>query len=62
MLVAGMAQVAPVCAVLGGSLGNEIIKVVSGKGEPANNTLLFDGEACKMWSFMVKPPASASVN
>mmetsp|Transcript_7625 Transcript_7625/g.18832 ORF Transcript_7625/g.18832 Transcript_7625/m.18832 type:complete len:381 (-) Transcript_7625:2903-4045(-) len=62
MLVAGMAQVAPVCAVLGGSLGNEIIKVVGGKGEPANNTLLFDGEACKMWSFMVKPPASASVN
>ena len=62
MLVAGMAQVAPVCAVLGGIIGNEVIKVISGKGEPANNTLLFDGEACKMWSFMVKPPASASVN
>ena len=62
MLVAGMAQVAPVCAVLGGIIGNEVIKVISGKGEPANNTLLFDGEACKMWSFMVKPPASVSVN
>jgi ubiquitin-like 1-activating enzyme E1 A len=52
---AGMAQVAPVCAVLGGILGNEIIKVISGKGEPANNTLLFDGKTCKAWSFLVQP-------
>jgi ubiquitin-like 1-activating enzyme E1 A len=52
---AGMAQVSPVCAVLGGILGNEIIKVISGKGEPANNTLLFDGKICKAWSFLVQP-------
>jgi ubiquitin-like 1-activating enzyme E1 A len=52
---AGMAQVAPVCAVLGGMLGNEIIKVVSGKGEPANNTLLLDGNLCKTWTFLVQP-------
>ncbi len=51
----GMAQIAPVCAVLGGILGNEIIKVISGKGEPANNTLLFDGKMCKAWTFLVQP-------
>jgi ubiquitin-like 1-activating enzyme E1 A len=38
------AEVAPVCAVLGGMLGNEVIKAISGKGEPANNTVLFDGD------------------
>lgn len=31
------AEVSPVCAVLGGVLGNEIIKALSGKGEPAEN-------------------------
>ena len=51
---AGMAQLAPVCAVLGGMLGNEIIKVISGKGEPANNTILLDGKICKAWSFLVE--------
>ena len=49
------AEVAPVCSVLGGILGNEIIKAISGKGEPANNTLLLDGTSCKLWSFLVKP-------
>jgi ubiquitin-like 1-activating enzyme E1 A len=53
-VTAGMAQVAPVCAVLGGIIGNEIIKIITGKGEPANNSLLFDGEACKSWTFLVK--------
>lgn len=48
-------ELAPVCSVLGGALGNEIIKAISGKGEPANNTLLFDGVSCKLWNFMVKP-------
>ena len=37
------AEVSPVCAVLGGVLGQEIIKALSGKGEPAKNILLFDG-------------------
>lgn len=55
LIKAGMAQVAPVCAVLGGMLGNEIIKVISGKGEPANNTLLLNGSICKAWTFLVKP-------
>ena len=54
LITAGMAQVAPVCAVLGGMVGNEIIKIISGKGEPANNTILLDGGACKAWTFLVK--------
>ena len=37
------AEIAPVCAVLGGVIGQEVIKALSGKGEPAKNTLLFDG-------------------
>jgi ubiquitin-like 1-activating enzyme E1 A len=53
-----MAQLAPVCAILGGILGNEIIKVISGKAEPANNTILFDGKTCKAWTFLVQPKAS----
>ena len=36
-------EISPVCAVLGGVLGNEVIKALTGKGEPANNVLLFDG-------------------
>jgi hypothetical protein len=36
------AEVSPVCSVLGGIIGNEVIKALSGtKGEPANNILLF---------------------
>lgn len=57
LVKAGMAQVVPVCAVLGGMVGNEVIKIISGKGEPANNTLLLDGKACKSWTFMVKAKA-----
>lgn len=54
LVVAGMAQVAPVCAVLGGVIGNEVIKIITGKGEPAMNSLLLDGDACKVWTFLVK--------
>lgn len=48
------AEVSPACAVLGGVLGNEVIKVISGKGEPANNILLFDGMDGGCKSFTVK--------
>jgi len=50
------AEVSPVCAVVGGVLGNEVIKAISGRGEPANNILLFDGldGGCK--SFTIKKP------
>ncbi|KAL3941676.1 MAG: hypothetical protein SGARI_000518 [Bacillariaceae sp.] len=54
VVVSGIAQVAPVCAVLGGIIGNEVIKIITGKGEPANNSLLFDADACKVWTFLVK--------
>lgn len=54
LVQAGMAQVAPVCAVLGGVVGNEVIKIITGKGEPANNSLLLDGNSCKVWTFLVK--------
>lgn len=48
-------EISPVCTVLGGFVGNEIIKAISGKGEPANNTVLFEGSTCKTWTFLVKP-------
>ena len=51
-------EIAPVCAVLGGMIGNEVIKVISGKGEPSNNTLLMDGDLCKAWAFLVQPKES----
>jgi len=54
LVTAGMAQVAPVCSIMGGIVGNEVIKIISGKGEPANNTLLLDGGSCKAWTFLVK--------
>lgn len=41
------AELSPICAVLGGILGNEVIKAITSKGEPANNSLLFDGKAGK---------------
>uniref|UniRef100_A0A7S4MC74 THIF-type NAD/FAD binding fold domain-containing protein n=2 Tax=Odontella aurita TaxID=265563 RepID=A0A7S4MC74_9STRA len=50
------AEVSPVCAVLGGVLGNEAIKILSGKGEPANNLLMFDGSDGSYRSFLLKPP------
>jgi ubiquitin-like 1-activating enzyme E1 A len=52
------AQVSPVCAVLGGVLGNEVIKAISGKGQPANNVLLFDGTDGGCKTFLIPPPAS----
>ncbi|KAJ3300385.1 SUMO-activating enzyme subunit 1 [Borealophlyctis nickersoniae] len=36
------AEVSPVCAVVGGLLGAEILKVLSGKGEPINNFFAYD--------------------
>lgn len=53
------AEMSPVCAVLGGMVGNEVIKAISGKGEPANNTVLFDGETCKAWTFLVRSKEDA---
>ena len=41
------AELSPVCAVLGGILGNEVIKAITSKGQPANNALLFEGKIGK---------------
>ena len=49
------AELAPVASVLGGLVGNEVIKALSGKGTPANNTLLLDGSTGKAWTFLVQP-------
>lgn len=49
------AQISPVCAVLGGVIGNEVIKAISGKGEPANNVLVLDGFEAKCRNLWIKP-------
>ncbi len=41
--IAAHPEISPVSATLGGLLGNEVIKVLTGRGEPANNVILFDG-------------------
>ncbi|GAB2289377.1 SUMO-activating enzyme subunit 1B-1 [Dionaea muscipula] len=41
-LVAGKLEFPPVCAILGGILGQEVIKAISGKGDPLKNFFLFD--------------------
>jgi ubiquitin-like 1-activating enzyme E1 A len=41
--IAAHPEISPVSATLGGVLGNEVIKALTGRGEPANNVLLFDG-------------------
>ena len=46
-------EVSPVCAVLGGILGNEVIKAFTGKGEPANNVILFNGLIGGCRSFLI---------
>lgn len=41
-LVAGKREFPPVCAVIGGILGQEVIKAISGKGDPLKNFFFFD--------------------
>lgn len=36
------AQISPVCAIVGGVMGQEIIKTVSQKEQPHNNLFLFN--------------------
>ena len=36
------AELAPVCAVVGGVVASEVIKAISGKGAPINNAFFFD--------------------
>lgn len=48
-----MAEIAPVTSIMGGVIGNEVIKAISGKGEPANNTILLDGYEGSCMNFTV---------
>lgn len=47
------AELAPVCAVMGGVLGQEIVKFVSSKGKPIENVYVFDAMACAGKTFRV---------
>ncbi|ONK77810.1 uncharacterized protein A4U43_C02F10930 [Asparagus officinalis] len=42
LLAAGAKEHPPLCAILGGILGQEVIKAVSGKGDPLKNFFYFD--------------------
>eukprot|EP00262_Sarcandra_glabra_P022432 TRINITY_DN9937_c0_g4_i1.p1 TRINITY_DN9937_c0_g4~~TRINITY_DN9937_c0_g4_i1.p1 ORF type:complete len:324 (+),score=58.62 TRINITY_DN9937_c0_g4_i1:197-1168(+) len=42
LLAAGKTEHPPVCAILGGILGQEVIKAISGKGDPLKNFFFFD--------------------
>ncbi|KAL7473746.1 hypothetical protein ACHAXS_014492 [Conticribra weissflogii] len=52
--IARYPEISPVNAVLGGVLGNEVIKALTGKGEPANNVLLFNGFDGGCRSFLLR--------
>lgn len=41
-LVANTAEFPPVCGIIGGILGQEVIKAISGKGDPLKNFFFFD--------------------
>ncbi|XP_039001386.1 SUMO-activating enzyme subunit 1B-1-like isoform X2 [Hibiscus syriacus] len=41
-LLIGTSEFPPVCAVIGGILGQEVIKAISGKGDPLKNFFFFD--------------------
>ena len=38
----GAGEFAPVCSVMGGMMANEIVKIVSLKGDPVQNFLFYD--------------------
>nr|AHA87176.1 ubiquitin-activating enzyme [Gracilariopsis lemaneiformis]AHA87177.1 ubiquitin-activating enzyme [Gracilariopsis lemaneiformis] len=46
----------PVCAIVGGMWGREVIKIVSGKGEPLNNLFFFNAETSAGSVERVGPP------
>ncbi|GMJ05877.1 SUMO activating enzyme 1B, ARABIDOPSIS THALIANA SUMO ACTIVATING ENZYME 1B [Hibiscus trionum] len=41
-LLIGTSEYPPVCAIIGGILGQEVIKAISGKGDPLKNFFFFD--------------------
>eukprot|EP00252_Welwitschia_mirabilis_P008825 TRINITY_DN2102_c0_g3_i1.p1 TRINITY_DN2102_c0_g3~~TRINITY_DN2102_c0_g3_i1.p1 ORF type:complete len:329 (-),score=85.45 TRINITY_DN2102_c0_g3_i1:117-1070(-) len=42
IIEAGKTELPPVCAIIGGILGQEVIKAMSGKGDPLKNFFFFD--------------------
>ena len=44
MILRRMTSLAPVCTIFGGLIGQEVLKVVSGQGEPIQNILFFDAK------------------
>jgi ubiquitin-like 1-activating enzyme E1 A len=52
-------EVSPTAAVLGGVLGNEVIKSLTRKGEPSNNVLMFSGLDGGCRSFCLRPSENA---
>jgi len=53
--IAAHPEVSAVSAVLGGMLGNEVIKLLTGKGEGVNNVMLFNGLEGGCRIFLLKP-------
>ncbi|XP_065628297.1 SUMO-activating enzyme subunit 1B-1-like, partial [Quercus suber] len=61
-LVTGTREFPPVCAVIGGILGQEVIKAISGKGDPLKNFFFFDAVDGKgiMEDISISNPKSGS--
>lgn len=47
------AKIHNICAILGGMVGQEVIKLVAEIFSPANNTVIFDGIQSKIGSFLL---------
>lgn len=62
LLASGAEEFPPVCAILGGILGQEVIKAVSGKGDPLKNFFYYDVEDGKGVIEDVSPPVINSSN
>jgi len=56
LLAAGKKEHPPVCAILGGILGQEVIKSISCKGDPIKNFFFFDAADGKGVIEDIPPP------
>ncbi|KAG2557718.1 hypothetical protein PVAP13_8NG253100 [Panicum virgatum] len=60
LLAAGKKEHPPVCAILGGILGQEVIKSISCKGDPIKNFFFFDAADGKGVIEDIPPPPTAN--
>lgn len=51
----------PVCAIIGGLLSREILKVVSGKDEPVSNCVVYDGQGATVWNIAEIPKQKSAI-